>query len=86
MNESVPKSYKIQNGCHNCSHVCVISEYDCDDRYYCTRNKAKPIQLVSDISYADLFKMSDEEFHNISIADKEFRDATNVEAYGSCDE
>jgi len=37
----VPKSYKKQNGCWNCEHAFVYSEYDEGCIYYCHYDKSE---------------------------------------------
>ena len=86
MKEFVPASYNIQNGCHNCINCFELNQYECNDKFYCTKICDKPIKLISDISSKELFTISDEEFYNICIVDDEFRDKSEVKSYGICDE
>lgn len=41
------KSYKIQDGCHNCRHCFIKSDYDSEDEYFCEFNKKRPIPCGS---------------------------------------
>lgn len=49
------KSYKIQDGCHNCKHCFVMSEYDDANTYYCTLN-APPRPLCGSTAMREDFK------------------------------
>ena len=39
-------NYKERDGCHNCGHVCVESEYDTADYLFCVRVGRKKPQVA----------------------------------------
>ena len=86
MKESVPASYNIQNGCHNCKYVCLISDYDCADSFYCKKFKEPPTQMLADISYNQRLKLGNMILNEICKIEADFRDNCEVEAFGKCDE
>ena len=39
----LPDSYCLQNGCHNCEHVFVFTEFEEGTQYFCNQSKDRPL-------------------------------------------
>jgi len=60
------KNYKVQNGCHNCRYCFILTEYDMNDEYYCTKDA--PPRPKSGSSHLD---ENFDEFKDAAIHEKE---------------
>lgn len=85
---SLPQSYHVQDGCHNCGHVFVRAEYEEGYSYYCTLN-APPRPLCFSVEMNEALidvRMPDREYLAKRDAWYVWAAAQRVDAWGKCDE
>ena len=39
----IPLHYKVQDGCHNCDHVYVRTDFDEDTKHFCCQDGPRPM-------------------------------------------
>ena len=80
------KNYRQQNGCRNCKHVFVWSEYDDASVYYCTFGAPKRPPCLSYLMGEIPYKVFD--YEASERASREWREWSNgrmVSREGVCD-
>jgi hypothetical protein len=94
------KNYCTQDGCHNCLNRFVLTDYDQEAEYYCTKNAPeRPLCGNSDERFPErdnleLYEKTGnindvtvtKEFIEAEKAWKEWSEGRQVQAYGKCDD
>lgn len=73
------KNYKIQNSCHNCGHCFILTEYDANDEFYCTKN-APPRPISGSCHLNEQFNRTEEDMMR-AIEEEERRELPFEERY-----
>ena len=82
----IPSSYKTQDGCHNCVHALVQSDWEEGPSYYCHHDKSdRPT------GYGFIYSATAKSIRSTARETKSSRwdtwsDLHEVEPYGICDE
>lgn len=82
----VPSSYRNCSGCHNCSKVFKMFEYDDDDTYFCTNGSEKR-PLSGSVFMKEEFDMFDnDKYTKQNELWNDWSEGRQVASYGICDE
>ena len=83
---NIPTSYKIQDGCHNCSHCFIRSEYDDGSTYYCTfhdPNRPKCGSVAMNENWSHINKITGKSEFDPETMDKWYIWENNKEVFPS---
>jgi len=83
-----PESYRVPNGCHNCRHVLILSDYDDPPEYYChIDNSPRPRSGACAMSEMfPIYSKDEDKIHSYHHRWNEWASDHRVDWAGTCGE